>query len=135
MRKKTSTTNCTDNSKANNKVTGNWGEAIAAEELIKKGYSILHRNWKWGTAEVDIIAQHKQFLIFIEVKTRSTAKYGYPERAVNKANQQQYIRVAKGYIEKEKWKLDVRFDVISIIKLGEQRFELEHIKDAFFPYS
>ena len=82
-----------------------------------------------------LLLNHKQFLIFIEVKTRSTAKYGYPERAVNKAKQQQYIRVAKGYIEKEKWKLDVRFDVISIIKLGEQRFELEHIKDAFFPYS
>lgn len=135
MRKKTSTTNCTDNSKQNNKITGNWGEQIAAEHLVNNNFSIIHRNWKWGNAEVDIIAQQKHFLIFIEVKTRSTAKFGYPEKAVNKAKQQQYIRLAKAYIQKEKWKLDVRFDVISIIKLTEQKFELEHIKDAFFPYN
>lgn len=135
MRKKTSTTNCTDNPKQNNKVTGNWGEQIAADYLIKNNFSIIHRNWKWGNAEVDIIAQQKQFLIFIEVKTRKSAKFGYPERAVNKAKQQQYIRLAKAYIEKEKWKLDVRFDIISIVMQNEQNFELEHIKDAFFPYN
>ena len=135
MRKKTSTTNCTDNSKQKNKITGNWVEQIAADHLVSNNFSIVHRNWKWGNAEVDIIAQQKQFLIFIEVKTRSSSKFGFPERAVNKAKQQQYVQLAKAYIEKEKWNLDVRFDIISIIKISDQTFELEHIKDAFFPYN
>ena len=61
---------------------GKKGEEIAANYLAEKGYKIIARNWRFGKDEIDIIAEHDNFLVIIEVKTRSSSDYGEPEEAV-----------------------------------------------------
>lgn len=62
---------------------GKKGEDHASEWLTQKGYTILHRNWRYGRYEVDIIARHQQILHFIEVKCRHRSVYGPPEESIN----------------------------------------------------
>src|ERR1700761_7516104 len=61
---------------------GKKGEGLAAEWLLKREFKILHRNWRHNRCEVDIIAHRNKILHFIEVKTRSSKKYGYPEESI-----------------------------------------------------
>ena len=117
-----------------NREIGMAGENAAAEFLKAKGYIILETNWRYGQNEVDIIAKDKTDLVFVEVKTRSSSKFGEPEMAVNKTKQKMYQRLATGYIEKNHINMDVRFDIIAIVnKVPEP--EIFHIKDAFDPYN
>ena len=67
----------------NNKEKGDLGEVIALKYLIKSGAEILERNYKIKTGEIDIIAKVDNELVFIEVKSRSNTRYGYPAEAVN----------------------------------------------------
>ena len=115
-----------------NKELGNKGEQIAARHLIKNNYEIIERNWRTGRLEVDIIAKKKNEIIFVEVKTRNTSYYGFPENAVNWKKKKFLYSAANSYIFRKNIKLDVRFDIISII-IEKGTFELEHIEDAFFP--
>lgn len=64
--------------------TGLLGEKMAVEYLLEKGFSILHQNWWHSHWKVDMIASLKNTLHFIEVKTRRTQKFGYPENDVSK---------------------------------------------------
>lgn len=73
---------------------GRQGEAIAEKFLKKKGFSILVCNWQLNRHEVDIIALDKEFLVFIEVKTRSSLKYGYPDEAVDFKKEKMLIEAA-----------------------------------------
>lgn len=114
------------------KEIGNAGEDAALNYLKNLGYTILETNWRLGQNEVDIIAKDKSDLVFIEVKTRASNKYGEPELAVNKAKQRTYMFLAEGYIAKFKISSDIRFDIIAIVnKMPEP--EIHHIKDAFYP--
>lgn len=117
-----------------NKQIGDAGENIAVSFLKTHGYVILEQNWRYGQAEADIICRTQHELIFVEVKTRGTDKYGYPEQAVTKQKQRQYMRLAEGYIQKHKMSIDIRFDIISIVNKSPEP-EVFHIKDAFFPYN
>ena len=62
---------------------GQYGEDLAAQFLLKKGYKILERNFRARYCEIDIVAQQKDVLVFVEVKTRTSGKYGLPEEAVD----------------------------------------------------
>ena len=107
--------------------TGIQGENEAVHYLKKKGYKILHCNWRQGIAEIDIIAEHKGVTVFIEVKTRSSLKYGYPSESVMKNQQRRYVLTAQQYIIANRlYNKDIRFDVIEV--LGD---EINHIEDAF----
>ncbi len=122
------------NDNPTNREIGAAGEDAAVQYLKSKGFVILETNWRFGQAEVDIIAKDKTDLVFVEVKTRSSNKFGEPEMAVNKAKQRMYQRLATGYIEKKNLNMDVRFDIIAIVnKILEP--EIFHIKDAFYPYN
>ncbi len=117
-----------------NREIGAAGENAAVDYLKTKGFIILETNWRFGQNEVDIIAKDKTDLVFVEVKTRSSNKFGEPEMAVNKTKQKMYQRLATGYIEKHHINMDVRFDIIAIVnKIPEP--EIFHIKDAFYPYN
>ncbi len=111
--------------------TGNQGESIAKDFLIKKGYKILETNWRFSRAEIDIIALDSQVLIFIEVKTRSTDLFGEPELAVNQHKQNLMMDAANAYMEKINYDWEIRFDIISIILQREQA-QIKHFEDAFF---
>lgn len=119
--------------KKNNKQKGNKGEELAVEYLIKKGYHIHRRNYISGKNEIDIVAQDKNTMVFVEVKERSTDYFGEPYKAVDFKKQQYIIKVADDYIRRYNIDLESRFDVISITipPMGEAK--IEHIIDAFTP--
>lgn len=109
------------------KFFGKIGEKKAAEFLKKKGFTVLETNYKTHYGEIDIIAKDKDYIVFVEVKTRSSDEYGKPSEAVNEKKQEKYVKVATEYLIKHK-KTDslCRFDVIEI-----ENGEINHIIDAF----
>lgn len=111
-----------------NKVGGAIGEFNAAHYLKKKKYKILSQNYKNRIGEIDIIAQQKNVIVFVEVKARSTLKYGRPSEAVNIRKQQKLRNVANLYLIQNKLiNIQCRFDVIEVIA----NEEINHIENAF----
>jgi len=110
--------------------TGKTGESIAARYLLEQGYVILHRDYRYKRAEIDLIAEKDDLLVFIEVKTRSSDKFGYPEEAVNRRKERMLLNAAEVYIHQQKWRKDVRFDIIAIT-LALPTPLIHHIEDAF----
>jgi len=110
---------------------GALGEEEAVKFLIKNGYRIKERNWRFAKAELDIIAENDEWLVMVEVKTRSNDAFGNPEEFVSRAKQKHLIRAANRYLELFPTDKDTRFDIISIVI--EPKFLLEHIPEAFYP--
>jgi len=77
---------------------GRIGEDLAASFLIKEGYKVLERNFRCAIGEIDIVALDKGTLTFVEVKTRSSGKFGLPEEAVTRRKQHQISKAAQFYI-------------------------------------
>ena len=114
-------------------IKGRQGEDVACEYLEQKGYDILARNFVYRGHEVDIIAQDKNEIVFVEVKQRATNDYGEPYKAVNRKKQQCIIVVANYYIQKFRILLEARFDIISIVSKENNEPRVEHITNAFTP--
>ncbi len=112
--------------------TGSNGEKIAENFLQTKGYSILHRNWKHEKKEVDLVAEQDGLLVFVEVKTRSAAYFGYPEDAVGPAKQDYLKTAAEEFLYRYPQYQRIRFDIISIITQHDRIKEIVHFEDAFF---
>lgn len=99
----------------NNRQVGDAQETRAAFELQKLGYRILERNFRCKIGEIDIIALHKGYLVFVEVKYRKNARTGYAAEAVTWKKQQNISRVADYYIRMHCRKIpSCRFDVAAI---------------------
>lgn len=113
------------------KNTGDIGEKMAAEMLQKKGYLILEINYRYKRSEIDLIAEHNDILVFIEVKTRKNSRFGYPEDFVNEKKAEMIITAAEHYVLEKEWKKDIRFDIVSIL-LGKKVQEIQHFEDAFY---
>tara|TARA_B100000475_G_C14936870_1_gene289901 strand:- start:233 stop:604 length:372 start_codon:yes stop_codon:yes gene_type:complete len=111
---------------------GEEGEKIAIQYLKSKGYIIHHKNWRMSHLEIDIIAEHNDELIFVEVKTRSSDRYGEPEEAVGYKKEKDLIRLADVYLEQLYLEVSARFDIIAII-LNDSEFRITHFEDAFSP--
>ncbi|MDO8885368.1 YraN family protein [Candidatus Oleimmundimicrobium sp.] len=110
---------------------GNKGEKLACRYLKRKGYNILQCNYRCKIGEIDIIAQKNEYLIFIEVKTRSSREFGEPFEAVTIYKQERLRRLAESYIvNNQDDKLNYRFDVISIL-FEDKKPAIEHIENAF----
>ncbi len=90
---------------------GRWGEQAAAEYLEKQGYQILARNFRTEHGEIDIIAQQDKVLVFVEVKARSSNRFGYPEHSVTPRKRMHILSAAEKYIfehrEFQTWRVDV----------------------------
>ena len=116
------------NEKSKNKITGNIGEAKVYDYLVKQGYEIITTNYKTPIGEIDIIAKDEtDRIIFIEVKSRSNLKHGYPREAVTKEKQMRIRRVAEYFLKVKRLKNQyVRFDVIEVLS-----GEITHLKNAF----
>lgn len=93
---------------------GRWGENIAARTLEERGYTILAQNKHIGHAEVDILAQQDDVLVFVEVKTRSNDNFGLPEDAVDERKLTHLIEAAQRYAIEEECDLPWRIDVVAI---------------------
>ena len=109
---------------------GKDGELIAFMFLQKEGFHILKTNWCYQKSEVDIIAQKDDFLVFIEVKTRGSKKFGKPEEAIDKKKISLYKDAAEGYLEQYPSEAEIRFDVISIV-ISKDETQIEYFPDAF----
>lgn len=110
---------------------GKLGEDNAAAFLIKNGYEILQRNYRFKKSEVDLICSRNKLMVFVEVKTRSSKAFGNPESFVSQNQQEAIIRAAEEYILERNWEGDIRFDIIAIYKKGTEE-ELVHFEDAFY---
>jgi putative endonuclease len=108
------------------------GEDLAAEHLKKAGYKILNRNWRTGKLEVDIIAENKDFIVFVEVKTRSDDFLVDPKTAVNTEKRRSMIYAAETYIKRNYIDKECRFDLITVIRKGDTH-QIDHLEDAFYP--
>ncbi len=110
---------------------GIQGEKLAQKYLKEKGYLILETNWRYGKAEIDIIAKKDDILVVIEVKTRSSEHYGKPEIFVNKKKMKLIMEAINYYVDQKNIEDEIRFDIISII-INQYRRDIEHIEDAFY---
>ena len=119
-----------------NKVVGGFGEKYVAKFLEERGYKILRMNYNCRFGEVDIVALDGECLVFIEVKTRTTNRYGAPENAVNYWKRRRLELTARCYIEQYRMKeYFARFDVVEVFaKSADNNFIVEKvnvIKNAF----
>ncbi len=114
---------------------GALGEKIAAEHLTGLGYMIRERNFRSREGEIDIIAEKDDFLVFIEVRTRTSNSYGTPEESVTTQKKERLIALAEAYIEdRDDLPSSWRIDVVAI-ELGPKRkvARLEIIENAISP--
>ncbi|WP_075967183.1 YraN family protein [Parabacteroides massiliensis] len=111
--------------------TGKEGESVARAFLEKRGYRITHTNWHWHHYELDIVAVKDACLVVVEVKTRSGDYLLAPEEAVDTLKIRRIVAAADAYVRFFNLELPVRFDIITVIKKGEE-FEIDHIEDAFY---
>ena len=112
---------------------GRKGEAAAVTYLEKKGHRIIERNWSVSGYEVDIISENDEFIVFVEVKTRTTADWGDPSDAVTEQRMRLMIRAASHYLKMNGIDKPARFDIVTVI-WNKRQFQLEHIEDAFLPF-
>jgi len=113
-----------------NKDTGNFGENLACNFLIEKGFMIIAQNWRYKHLEIDIIASKDQQLHIVEVKTRSNIEFGYPEQFIGKQKFQFLKNAAAIYqYQNPQWK-NIQFDVIAITLI--EPVEILFLEDVFF---
>lgn len=112
----------------NKSETGREGERLAAEYLVRKGFEIVVRNYRHRRAEIDLIVKRDDWVIFVEVKTRSSTAFGEPEQFVQGVQVKKIFEAAEEFIFSTDWQGHVRFDVISV-KLGRE-VVIDHFEDA-----
>lgn len=105
---------------------------MARQYLLKKRYKILQTNWKLGNMEVDIVAQTKKTIVFVEVKTRSSEAFQLPEQAVDLRRQRRLTVAADSFMKQFPDKYEARFDIIAVV-VSDGNTEIRHTIDAFSP--
>ena len=111
---------------------GRRGEDLAVQWLRQQGYEIVARNYRRRFGEVDVIARHQGFLVFIEVKTRRSTRFGLPADALTGRKQRQLIRIAEDYLlHHDCADMPCRFDVLSILLRKDREPEISILVNAF----
>lgn len=116
-----------------NRDIGTFGENIAIEYLVNKGYILLEKNYRCKIGEIDIIAKDKDYIVFIEVKTRYGRKFGSPCESITKKKQYKIYHTAEFYIIMKKLNNSYfRFDVVEItMNSSNNNYLVNLIKNAF----
>jgi putative endonuclease len=112
--------------------TGLKGEQIAENFLQEKGYTILHKNWRFERKEIDIIAHKGDLLVFTEVKTRKNFDFGFPEEYVDMKKQGFMKLAAVAFTNENPAYMNIRFDIISICMDKNIVSDITHFEDAFY---
>lgn len=114
---------------------GVLGEQLAGDYLIKKGYSIIERNYRIRGGEIDIIAKDGNDIVFIEVKLRSSNRYGYPEEAVSFSKCRKIMKAIRAYLQNSHYSdANIRFDIIAI-ENNDTNSIIRHIENIELPHS
>ncbi len=112
---------------------GAWGEEAACGYLEGHGFKIIERNFRTRFGELDIVAETGKYMVFVEVKTRKSARFAEAREYVTLSKQKKIIAAAEEWLQRHETKLQPRFDVIEVY--GEEnsklRPEINHIEDAF----
>ena len=123
-----------------NKEVGRWGEEIAAAYLKQKGYLIVARNFYTPEGEIDLIAFQKDIeegiLVFVEVKTRTSEKYGYPEEAFTRKKYDHLLNAIDRYLQdqpdlRDAWQIDVI--AVQRLNVGKPP-DIEHFENIVMNY-
>ena len=112
---------------------GRKGEEAAVTFLKKKGHRIVERNWSFSGYEIDIISEDKEFIVFVEVKTRTSSVWGNPGDAVDERRMRRMIRSASHYLKINGIDKPARFDIVTLVG-NERHFELDHVEDAYLSF-
>jgi len=120
---------------AKNIERGIEGEDLAVSVLEKLRYKIVQRNYRTRAGEIDIVAREGECLVFVEVRTRASIEYGWPQETVIARKQKKLCKAARWYLQKNRIDdVPCRFDVVAIVMneaSGEPQVEV--IKSAFRP--
>lgn len=111
---------------------GGWGERQAERYLVDKGYRVVERNVRTEYGEIDLVAQEGDVLVFVEVKTRSSSTYGYPEEAITEKKEAHLMESAQAYLQANpEGAQDWRIDVVAVRgRAGGQSIEITHFENA-----
>ncbi len=114
-----------------NKQTGDFGETLACDYLKKIGYKILERNFRIRGGEIDIVCKDKDYLVFVEVKTRYSHEYGIPSESITPFKIKALLKTALFYIQKINWgDKGYRLDLVTVdFSKDPQSPEIELIKN------
>lgn len=112
---------------------GKLGEELAADFLVKKGYKIRAKNWRYLKAEVDIIAEKENTIVAVEVKTRTSDYFGDPQDFITKKKIKLLVMAMNEYVISRDLDVEVRFDIIAIL-LNKKIKKIEHLEDAFLHF-
>ncbi|NOX37192.1 MAG: YraN family protein [Calditrichaeota bacterium] len=119
----------------NKKAFGRWGEEIAARFLLERGMTILERNFRAERGEMDLIAQDGNVVVFVEVKTGDSHRFGLPEERITRSKQRQLYKIAQAYIQLHpRDDVDYRFDVV-IVDGNPRDYRIRYYPNAFYLWS
>jgi putative endonuclease len=110
---------------------GKLGEQLAEDFLLAKGYTILHRNWRYSRYEIDIVAVKDDLPHFIEVKTRSSNQFGEPEEAVTKKKIRSLLQAADEFLFRNQQYKNFHIDILSITIFPQQEPQYFFIEDVY----
>jgi putative endonuclease len=113
---------------------GRRGEALAVQELRRRGYRILDRRWRCRLGEIDVVAKDGETLVVVEVKARSDSGYRAPVDAVDREKRRRLIRLARAYLRARglrEAKVTVRFDVVGVTARSGEPPRVEIVRSAF----
>lgn len=117
-----------------NNLTGSWGEAVAAEYLRKRHYTLVAAGYRCRFGEIDLILKNRKYLVFVEVKLRKSADFAKALEYVDNRKQDRIRKTALMYLSEYPTELQPRFDVIEIYApdgMQTIRPEIHHLEDAF----
>jgi putative endonuclease len=111
---------------------GGYGERVAVAHLVEQGMVVLDRNWRCRTGEIDIILRDGPELVFCEVKTRRSDRFGSPAEAVTRSKVRRLRRLAAEWLAQAGLRAPtVRFDVVSVRPQPAGAAHVEHVRGAF----
>lgn len=107
---------------------GQAGEDAALRYLLAKGYDLRARNWRYSRKEIDLIMEQGDTVVFVEVKARTSSRYGLPREAVDERKQKRLLEAASGYLQQHGGDRAARFDVVEVdLYTGK----VTHLENAF----
>ncbi len=111
---------------------GDMGEETAVRYLRQAGYIIVAQKYRSKTGEIDVIANNKGTIVFVEVKTRRSTAFGFPAEAVTYSKRQKLIKTALCYLKQTNQEnAACRFDVLEVLAPQGERVQVNHIINAF----